>query len=257
MAPRDARGALRAIPRISDLLGQRSYAGVLTTGAGIALSAYVSAAVRGLPFHYIESVSRFRGPSLTGRILAGAPRVNMYTQHGGYSGRRWQLVESLLSDYSLVPSQAGGSQARKIFVTLGTIRPFRFDALVDAVLAATDRNDEIVWQLGETQRSGLPGEVHTTIGALDFDKHTLDADIVVTHAGVGSIMRLLDLGVSPVVVPRSRQRHEHVDDHQHEVASALSKLQLITKCEVTEITWGVLHEARPRISSGAQPGGSS
>ena len=40
------------------------------------------------------------------------------------------------------------------------------------------------------------------------------AEIVVTHGGTGSIMLILYHGKIPLVMPRQKKYHEHVDDHQ-------------------------------------------
>jgi UDP-N-acetylglucosamine transferase subunit ALG13 len=48
-----------------------------------------------------------------------------------------------------------------------------------------------------------------------------EADVVVTHAGVGSVLCAREAGHVPVVVPRLHRYDEHVDDHQLELVAAL------------------------------------
>ncbi len=48
------------------------------------------------------------------------------------------------------------------------------------------------------------------------------ADVVVCHAGAGSILCALRAGHTPVVVPRLRRYEETVDDHQVEFSRALA-----------------------------------
>jgi len=48
------------------------------------------------------------------------------------------------------------------------------------------------------------------------------ADVVVTHAGCGSLFDAISLGQKPVVVPRLARFGEHVNDHQLELLDALS-----------------------------------
>lgn len=48
------------------------------------------------------------------------------------------------------------------------------------------------------------------------------ADIIVSHAGVGSIMCAIRAGHTPIVLPRLRRYAETVDDHQAELAEALA-----------------------------------
>jgi UDP-N-acetylglucosamine transferase subunit ALG13 len=49
-----------------------------------------------------------------------------------------------------------------------------------------------------------------------------EADIVVSHAGVGSIICALRAGHVPVIFPKLKRYGETVDDHQAELAEALS-----------------------------------
>lgn len=48
-----------------------------------------------------------------------------------------------------------------------------------------------------------------------------EADVVVTHAGSGTVRDALVLGHRPVVVPRRAKHGEHVNDHQLELVAAL------------------------------------
>jgi UDP-N-acetylglucosamine transferase subunit ALG13 len=47
------------------------------------------------------------------------------------------------------------------------------------------------------------------------------ADVVISHAGVGSILCALRAGHTPIVFPRLKRYSETVDDHQAELARAL------------------------------------
>ena len=49
------------------------------------------------------------------------------------------------------------------------------------------------------------------------------ANVVVSHAGVGSIMCALRAGHVPIVFPRLKRYGETVDDHQAELAEALEE----------------------------------
>jgi len=50
-----------------------------------------------------------------------------------------------------------------------------------------------------------------------------EADLVISHAGVGSIMCALQAGHVPIVFPRLKRHGETVDDHQLELALALAE----------------------------------
>ena len=48
------------------------------------------------------------------------------------------------------------------------------------------------------------------------------ADIVVSHAGVGTILCAIRAGHTPVIIPRLKRHREAVDDHQAELAAVLA-----------------------------------
>ena len=47
-------------------------------------------------------------------------------------------------------------------------------------------------------------------------KNVADARIVITHGGPASFIMPLQIGKTPIVVPRQHQFNEHVNDHQVE-----------------------------------------
>lgn len=49
-------------------------------------------------------------------------------------------------------------------------------------------------------------------------KNVEDARIVITHGGPASFIMPLQLGKTPIVVPRQQQFNEHVNNHQVEFA---------------------------------------
>ena len=49
-------------------------------------------------------------------------------------------------------------------------------------------------------------------------KKVEDARIVITHGGPASFIMPLQIGKTPIVVPRQHQFNEHVNDHQVEFA---------------------------------------
>ena len=237
VASRDYVGLARVMPRVRSILRQEDFDVCVSTGAAIALAALPQSRLMGKEAHYIESVSRFDGPSLSGRLLSHLPGINLYTQHAAWADKNWSFRFSILQSYepravkpSWIPDRP------KVFVTLGTIRPFRFDALVDRLLSVLPPQAEVMWQLGETVREHLPGTIIRTMPTEEFDRLVTDSDVVVSHSGVGSTLRILELGKSPVLVPRRAARGEHVDDHQAQIADRLSALGLVTKAEVPELT---------------------
>lgn len=50
-----------------------------------------------------------------------------------------------------------------------------------------------------------------------------EADAIVCHAGVGTIMTVLSFGRRPVAIPRLVSKGEHVDDHQLQIVAKLTE----------------------------------
>ncbi|MGY2083201.1 glycosyltransferase [Blastococcus sp. SYSU DS0539] len=238
--PRGLKPAVAAAVRLQRETRRERFDVVLSTGAAVGLSAYAIGQLRRLPVVYIESVSRFDGPSATGRILEKLPRIQRYSQHAAWADRPgWRLGPSLLDDYTAVPAADRAprtGEGRRVFVSLGTIKPFRFDALVDAVRDQLRPGDTVTWQLGVTTRDDLPGNVNQELEAEEFDRLVAESDVFITHSGVGTLLRALELGVRPVVVPRLAARNEHVDDHQVQVARELAERGLVLLRSPDELT---------------------
>jgi UDP-N-acetylglucosamine--N-acetylmuramyl-(pentapeptide) pyrophosphoryl-undecaprenol N-acetylglucosamine transferase len=225
ISPRDFVGVSRAFRIVLRSLRRESFDGVVSTGAALAVGVMAAARLEGVPSAYVESVSRVQGPSLSGRIIAGTHLARTYTQHAHWASRRWLAVEGVLADFNAVITGERVIRPR-MFVTLGTIAPFRFDALVDGVLKTGLANEDTVWQLGVTQRRDLPGRVFTELKGDAFAAEAARADVVISHAGVGTLLGLLDMGIRPVLVPRRKASGEHVDDHQIQIAEYAARRDL-------------------------------
>lgn len=222
IASRDWRAASATFAPLRRIFQTGNYDMAFSTGAAIAVPVTLAAAMSGMRRYYLESVSRFDGPSLSGKLVAQIPGTRVYTQHERWANKRWQLGPSVLDNYALVPRVKCKSNKLKIFVTLGTIKPYRFDRAVDAICAAFGDHD-ITWQLGATQRNDLPGHSTSMMDSDQFDSQVELSDVVITHAGVGSAMRIMDLGKTPVVITRLKSFGEHVDNHQEQITRELTK----------------------------------
>ncbi len=98
-----------------------------------------------------------------------------------------------------------------IFVTVGTHQQ-PFDRLIRALEVLP--GDDLVVQYGH---AAPPRRAARAVAFQSFPE-MLDAfaaaDVVITHAGVGSILCATNAGHVPIVVPRLKEHAEHVDDHQ-------------------------------------------
>jgi len=217
VAPRDVRGALKAAAQVAPYLRREKFDLCVSTGAALAAVILPMAAWSGVTTYYIESVARAQAPSLTGKLMALAPRVRTLAQYERWSGKHWPYAGSLLDGWT-ASGDAIAPTPLNILVTLGTIRPYRFDRAVNAVLDLLQPGDQVTWQLGSTTRPGLPGQAHSEIAPAQMTELARAADVVVAHAGVGSLLHLFENGISPVVAVRSGRFGEHVDEHQQGLA---------------------------------------
>ena len=236
IAPRDLLGTMKAFRLIMKRINWREeeFHAAVTTGAALGLAGIVAARLHGIPSVYIESVSRVHGPSLTGRLISLDKGVDTYCQYESWSSAGWRYGGSLFDGFRVISKSQVDTPT--LFVTLGTIKPFRFDALVDSVLATGLADERTVWQLGATDRHNLPGRVYSQMSAEQFMKSAAEADVVITHAGVGTLMHLLEMGICPLVVPRRRARNEHVDDHQLQIAELLAAKELVQLVDADDLT---------------------
>ncbi|OZF55498.1 glycosyltransferase [Rhodococcus sp. 14-2470-1a] len=243
IASRDFATALRSSPHIARIMARERFDVAVSTGAAIAGVALPVAKALRKDSVYIESVARFDGPSLTGKSLRFIPGIRRFTQHPSWANEDWTYETSVLNSYAAKLSPTADGIVKQVFVTLGTIKPYRFDSLVERVKNIVPSGTRIVWQLGATDRSDLPGVVHTSMPIEHFDRLVMESDVIITHAGVGSAIRILDSGKCPVMVPRRRSRGEHIDDHQVQISSRLSGLGLVVEADACAITFSDLQTA--------------
>lgn len=250
--PRDLKGVVKAARIIRGLLRSESFDLVVSTGAAVAIAALPLAKAARIPRLYIETVSRVNAPSMTGRIVERFRLAETRTQHPHWAGGRWTEHPSVFTTFERyekaeatdtpaatdTPEAPDTPQAPDtLFVTLGTIEGYRFDAIIDAVLATGLANENTVWQTGYTTgRTDLPGRVYAATSAAEFERFSTSADVVISHSGVGSILGFLELGVYPLIVPRRRSRKEHVDDHQTQIAAHVAKLGISEVVEAPDLT---------------------
>ncbi|MBX0297773.1 PssE/Cps14G family polysaccharide biosynthesis glycosyltransferase [Haloarcula nitratireducens] len=110
-----------------------------------------------------------------------------------------------------------------MFVTVGT-RPDGFDRLIrqlDSI--AVDFDEPIRAQIGAGEY--VPENVEWFRFTSEEEIHELyrTATVVIAHAGAGTLLTALSYGKPIVILPRREQHGDHNDDHQTELANALSE----------------------------------
>jgi UDP-N-acetylglucosamine transferase subunit ALG13 len=106
-----------------------------------------------------------------------------------------------------------------IFVTCGSSH-FQFERMMRALDALP--GDDLHVQHGPAVPP-LCAEAYPYLPFDDIVDKIKAADVVISHAGVGSILCAIRAGHTPIIFPRLKRYHETVDDHQAELAEALAE----------------------------------
>lgn len=114
-----------------------------------------------------------------------------------------------------------------IFVVTGTQAPFdRLLSIIDKWAITQDTYSIIA----QTANSEINFKNMTCFDYLEpdiFDEYFNNADVIIGHAGMGTIIKALDNKKKLVVFPRLVKYNEHRNDHQHHTAFGFEKMDLI------------------------------
>lgn len=107
-----------------------------------------------------------------------------------------------------------------IFVTVGTHeQPFnRLVQEIDNLKRDGIITEDIIIQTGYSTYEPKYCQWDKLIPYKQMIKNVEDARIVITHGGPASFIMPLQIGKTPIVVPRQKKFDEHVNDHQVEFA---------------------------------------
>lgn len=120
-----------------------------------------------------------------------------------------------------------------ILVTLGT-QDKPFDRLIRAVEKQIDNGtikDDVIVQAGVTQYKSDKMNIVDYIPIDDFDDIIKKADLIISHAGVGSIITGLKYNKKVIATARLKKYGEHVNDHQIQILDNFSENGYILKLE--------------------------
>ena len=112
-----------------------------------------------------------------------------------------------------------------IFVSVGTHeQPFnRLVKAVDDLKKDGVITDEVIIQTGFSTYKPKYCQCSKLIPYQQMIKNVADAKIVITHGGPASFIMPLQVGKTPIVVPRQHQFGEHVNNHQVEFARNVAR----------------------------------
>lgn len=129
-----------------------------------------------------------------------------------------------------------------IFVTIGTQEPF--DRLIQAIdeIAPLLGGEEIIVQapLKSYVLKNLKAQVF--MDPVDFGRYFKSADLIISHAGMGTIISALEIDKPIIVMPRLVKYGEHRNEHQLATARKLKSLNYIHVADDEEALKRILLE---------------
>lgn len=109
-----------------------------------------------------------------------------------------------------------------IFITIGSMYPFdRLIRLTDAWAHETGRDDVFAQIGGEGAFEPVHMKWTRSLSQSDFRKTVEDAELIVAHAGMGSVITAGQFAKPIVLLPRNMDLGEHNTDHQLATAAWL------------------------------------
>jgi UDP-N-acetylglucosamine transferase subunit ALG13 len=109
------------------------------------------------------------------------------------------------------------------FVSVGNATQ-PFPRLLGAVAAIADSLPQpVVVQHGSGVFQGAGCDARSFVDMAEFEQRVATAELLIMHAGAGSVINAVRAGKVPVVMPRRSAFGEILDDHQIEFALALEQ----------------------------------
>jgi beta-1,4-N-acetylglucosaminyltransferase len=138
-----------------------------------------------------------------------------------------------------------------IFATVGSTQiPFeRFVRALDAL-----PGEQLLVQHGPVEPPAAAARANAFMQFPQMIESMEAADVVVCHAGAGSILCALRAGHTPVVVPRLKRYAETVDDHQVEFSRALAEEGKVIAVEDLNRLSAAVESAPRRRAAGERTG---
>jgi len=114
-----------------------------------------------------------------------------------------------------------------IFVTVGEQLPFdRLLRIIDS--CALEMGQKIFAQIGDSMWQSENFEYKKFLNPDEFNEKFDQADLIIAHAGMGTIITALEKGKPIIVLPRKSSLGEHRNDHQFATAQRFLRLDYIS-----------------------------
>ncbi|UAL45123.1 hypothetical protein K8B83_10090 [Shewanella inventionis] len=110
-----------------------------------------------------------------------------------------------------------------VFLTVGAQLPFpRLIKAVDEIAKEIDCN--VIAQIGNDNNVYSNCTAHKFIDSKSYEQLVNWADLIIAHAGMGTIITCLELSKPCVIVPRNVLLKEHRNNHQFDTANKFKEL---------------------------------
>ena len=112
-----------------------------------------------------------------------------------------------------------------ILVLLGT-QDNSFHRLLEKIQELIDKKvikEKVIVQAGRTIFESKDMEIFSLVPQDKLKELMEEADLVITHGGVGSIVMALKMEKKTIAVPRLSEFGEHVNDHQIQIVDSFNK----------------------------------
>ena len=133
-----------------------------------------------------------------------------------------------------------------ILVMLGT-QNNSFHRLLEEVQKNIDNGnikEEVIVQNGYTKFDSKQMKLIKEIPQDEFNKLIDQANLVITHGGVGSIITAITKGKKVIAIPRLKKYNEHVNDHQIEIIDSFNEKGYIIGIHSVEELGKALEKAK-------------
>lgn len=115
----------------------------------------------------------------------------------------------------------------KVLITIGSMVEKKFTRLFKTVDELCEEGilvgKDVIAQVGFDNYDSKYYKCFDMIADEDFKRIISESDLIIAHAGTGTVISSIKQGKKVIIFPRMAQYDEHYDDHQLELAELFTK----------------------------------
>lgn len=117
-----------------------------------------------------------------------------------------------------------------IFVSVGT--QLGFDRLIKSldIWMCDNPSVNVFFQIGQGSYIPSNGSYKRSLSSNEYKAILNDCELLVSHAGMGSILSALEIGKNLVILPRKSSLGEHRNEHQLATATKMIEQKICNVC---------------------------